>query len=138
MSTTSKEANRMLKIKRVYEKKSANDGRRIYVDRLWPRGLSKEEVAIDEWLKELSPSNELRRWFGHEPDKFAEFRQKYIKELSEPEKTALIEHVKALAEKTDVTLLYSARDREYNNAVVLAKFIGKFKKENDFVLTNKR
>ncbi len=80
----------MLKIKRAYEKKSENDGKRIYVDRLWPRGLSKKEFTFDEWLKELSPSDELRKWFGHEAGKFQEFRQKYIRELSSPDKQALL------------------------------------------------
>ncbi|MBI4301265.1 MAG: DUF488 family protein, partial [Chloroflexi bacterium] len=73
----------MVKIKRAYEGKAANDGKRIYVDRLWARGLTREEAAIDEWLKDLAPSNELRKWFGHEPDRFQEFRQRYIKELSD-------------------------------------------------------
>jgi uncharacterized protein YeaO (DUF488 family) len=113
----------MLKVKRVYEKKSAGDGKRIYVDRLWPRGLNKEAAAIDEWLKELSPSDGLRRWFGHEPNKFPEFRQKYIEELSLPERQAQIARLAELAAGMDITLVYSARDSQHNNAVVLAELI---------------
>lgn len=118
----------MLKIKRAYEKRSANDGKRIYIDRLWPRGLTKEEVAFDEWLKDLSPSDELRKWFGHEPDKFDEFKRKYMKELATPGKQVQLKRLASLAEDTEVTLVYSARDREYNNAVVLAEIIGKLMK----------
>jgi uncharacterized protein YeaO (DUF488 family) len=78
--------------KRAYEKKEASDGKRILVDRLWPRGITKAEAGIDEWLKDLEPSAELRRWFGHEPEKWEEFRKRYKKELSLPEKTRLLEN----------------------------------------------
>ncbi len=113
----------MLKIKRAYEAKAPGDGKRIYVDRLWPRGVSKEKAAFDDWFKDLSPSDELRQWFGHEPDRFAEFRRRYIKELSTPEKQALLKRVANMAEKADVTLVYSAKDTEHNNAVVLGELI---------------
>ncbi len=119
----------MLKIKRAYEKKSAADGKRIYVDRLWPRGLTKEDFPYDEWLKELSPSAELRTWFGHEPDKFQEFRKRYIQELADAEKQTLLEHIAKMAAKGPVTLVYSAKDTEHNNAVVLAELIGRLMKE---------
>jgi uncharacterized protein YeaO (DUF488 family) len=119
----------MLRIKRVYEKKLASDGKRIYVDRLWPRGLTKEEAAIDEWLKEISPSDDLRRWFGHEPGRYEEFRGRYLKELDNPEKQAQLKRIAAMAEQTDVTLVYSAKDSEHNNAVVLADLINHFLKE---------
>ncbi len=119
----------MVKIKRAYEKKAISDGRRIYVDRLWPRGLSKDEAAFDEWLKELSPSTELREWFGHEPDKFKEFRGKYIRELTEPAKQALLKRIAEMAEVSDVTLVYSAKDTKHNNAVVLAELVGKLIEE---------
>ncbi len=119
----------MLKIKRVYEKKSAADGQRIYIDRLWPRGLTKEEAAFDEWFKELAPSDELRRWFGHRPEKFREFRQRYIKELSHAEPHARLQQIAATASRTDVTLLYSAKDTEHNDAVVLADLIRKLMPE---------
>ncbi len=114
----------MLKIKRAYEKKSVSDGKRIHVDRLWPRGLRKEEFAVDEWLKELSPSDELRSWFGHEPAKFPEFRKRYIQELSTPERQALLKRIAVAAGEGNVTLVYSAKDTEHNNAVVLAELIG--------------
>lgn len=115
----------MLRIKRVYEKRETSDGKRIYVDRLWPRGLTKEAAAIDEWLKDLSPSDELRKWFGHLPDKFPEFRQRYIEELSASEKQTLLKKVASLAEKAEVTMLYSAKDTGHNNAVVLYEVVSK-------------
>lgn len=115
----------MLLVKRVYDKKAASDGRRIYVDRLWPRGMTKEAAAIDEWLKDVSPSDNLRKWFGHEPDKFVEFRRKYIAELSTPEKQTLLKHLAETAKKDTVTLLYSAKGTNYNNAGVLAEVVGK-------------
>lgn len=113
----------MLKIKRIYDKKTNTDGKRVYIDRLWPRGLKKEDAAIDEWIKDLSPTDNLRKWLGHEPEKFAEFRNKYIKELSDLGKTALIKKLAAQARDMDVTLLYSARDTQNSNAVVLAEVI---------------
>jgi uncharacterized protein YeaO (DUF488 family) len=119
----------MLKIKRAYEKMETSDGKRIYIDRLWPRGLSKEEFVVDEWLKELSPTYELRKWFGHDPVKFPEFRKRYVQELSTPEQKALLKHVAGMAKETNVTLIYSAKDTEHNNAVVLAKLIERLMKE---------
>ena len=119
----------MLNIKRAYEKKSSGDGKRILVDRLWPRGLSKEEAAVDEWLKDLSPSNGLRKWFGHEPGKFPEFRRKYLEELSVFEKETLLKSIAATAKESDITLIYSAKDIEHNNAVVLAELIEKIMRE---------
>jgi uncharacterized protein YeaO (DUF488 family) len=119
----------MLKIKRVYDEKSIEDGKRIYIDRIWPRGLTKEKAAIDEWLKELSPSDDLRKWFGHEPEKFREFKRRYLNELSDPAKTSLLKRIAATADGANVTLLFSARDPENNNAVVLFEVIGKLMKE---------
>jgi len=114
----------MLKVKRVYEKKEASDGKRILVDRLWPRGLRTEDAAIDEWLKELSPSDELRRWFNHEPEKWQEFRRRYHKELSLPEKKEILGRIAKQAAHSDVTLVYGAKEIEYNNARVLEELIG--------------
>lgn len=114
-----------MRTKRAYDKKAATDGTRILVDRLWPRGLSKEAAAINEWLKLVSPSNELRVWFGHEPDKFPEFRASYIKELAETEKAAALKRLAVKAAGENVTLIYGAKDREHNHAVVLAELIGK-------------
>jgi len=108
----------VISLKRVYEKPDRKDGFRILVDRLWPRGISKEKGKIDLWLKEIAPSDGLRKWFGHVPEKFAEFRKKYNIELEE--KSELIKKIKQLEkEKKTVTLLYSARDGRFNNAVVL-------------------
>lgn len=108
-----------LKIKRVYEPAGRGDGVRILVDRLWPRGVKKD--AIDLWLKDIAPSNELRNWFHHEEPKWALFRSKYLKELS-ANKDVVAELRKAAKGKT-VTLLYGAKDTEYNQAVVIAEFL---------------
>ncbi len=108
-----------IKIKRVYEPAERGDGVRILVDRLWPRGVTKE--AIDLWLKDIAPSNELRNWFHHEEPKWASFRTKYLKELS-ANKGAVAELRKATKGKT-VTLLYGARDTEHNQARVIAEFL---------------
>jgi uncharacterized protein YeaO (DUF488 family) len=108
---------RRLKLKRVYQPPSKDDGMRVLVDRLWPRGLRKEEAAIDHWIKEVAPSNELRRWFGHDPERWVEFRRRYREELRHhgPE----LERIRELAKEGTVTLLFGAHDEERNNAVVL-------------------
>ena len=111
----------MLRIKRVYDKPERGDGERILVDRLWPRGLSKRAAAIDQWMKELGPSHELRKWFGHDPARWREFRRGYLAELKGQGET-----VAAIARKAQhqtVTLLFGARDTEHNNAVVLKGLI---------------
>jgi uncharacterized protein YeaO (DUF488 family) len=107
----------MIKLKRVYESPSAQDGLRVLVDRLWPRGLTKERAAVDLWLKEVAPSTELRKWFAHDPDKWKEFQVRYRKELHES-KDAL-ELLKEKSNGHAVTLLYGAKDEEHNEAVVL-------------------
>lgn len=113
-----------LRIKRVYEKTEESDGFRILTDRLWPRGISKEKAALDLWEKAIAPSPELRKWFGHEPEKFEEFRRKYRDELEEnPETERLISLVKAELAKGPVTLLFGAKDKEHNQAVVLQEFL---------------
>lgn len=110
-----------IKIKRVYEKKSNSDGYRILIDRLWPRGLKKTEAKVDLWIKEIAPSDDLRKWFAHDPERWISFKAKYKKELRE--KTDLINQIKTLQkQKGLVTLLYSAKDEEHNNAVVLKSF----------------
>ena len=106
-----------IQIKRVYEDKSKDDGYRVFVDRLWPRGVSKEEAHFDEWMKELAPSTELRKWFDHKPERFEEFSKRYKKELAE--KKELLDKLKELAKKRKVTLLFAAKDTEINNAVVI-------------------
>lgn len=115
----------MLKIRRVYERQSTGDGTRSLVDRLWPRGLPKTEAGIDEWLKDIAPSDGLRQWFAHEPERWPEFRRRYIEELSAPEKTQHLERLGEMAAKGDVTLVYAAQDTEHNNARVLEEVIGK-------------
>ena len=111
----------MLRLKRAYEPAETSDGRRILVDRLWPRGLSKKRVAIDEWMKELSPSAELRRWFDHDPKKWLEFQRRYKRELRVH--TDLVDKLARLASRRRVTLVFGARDEEHNDAVVLAGVI---------------
>jgi len=111
----------MIKIKRIYDPVSRDDGRRILVDRLWPRGLRKEEAKIHEWLKEIAPSDELRKWFGHDPARWQEFRQKYSAELAK--NSELLERLRAEAGKGVITLLFAAKDVTHNNAVVLKELI---------------
>ncbi len=113
----------MIKIKRAYDKPETGDGRRILIDRLWPRGVAKAGAGIDEWLKDLGPTTELRRWFGHEPAKWAEFRQRYLAELASADKKTLLEQIARIARQSTVTLVYAARDTEHNNARVLADLI---------------
>lgn len=110
-----------IRLKRAYEPASPSDGYRVLIDRLWPRGVSKERAKLDEWEKELPPSQELREWFGHEPSRFAEFRRRYIAELrnARPRLTEL----RRRANDGTLTLVYSARDTEHNDAVVLAEVL---------------
>ena len=109
-----------LKIKRIYQPKEKKDGFRVLVDRLWPRGFTKEKAAIDLWLKEIAPSTELRKWFDHDPEKWNEFQKKYKKELNENKEAVNIlkEHLK----KGTVTLLYAAKDEAHNEAQVLKDY----------------
>lgn len=110
-----------LQIKRVYEPPERSDGVRVLVDRLWPRGLRKEDAKLDEWCKEIAPSNELRRWFGHDPARWAEFQKRYTKELAATED--LCDALRKAAKTKTVTLLYAAQDTEHNNAVVLKAYL---------------
>lgn len=110
-----------MKIKRAYAPAEESDGYRILVDRLWPRGISKEKAQIDLWLKSVAPSNELRKWFGHDPEKFPEFEQRYRAELAGS--GALDELQAVLREHPDATLLFAAHDEEHNNAVVLKELL---------------
>ena len=111
----------MLKVKRVYDPVAADDGKRILVDRLWPRGIKKEKAHIDEWLKEISPSNELRRWYSHDPAKWAEFKKRYKQEITGKED--LLKKIKAEARKQTVTLLFSSKELERNNAHALKEML---------------
>lgn len=115
----------MIQLKRAYEPASRSDGYRVLVERLWPRGLRKADAHLDEWLKDAAPSHELRRWFGHEPSRFTEFRERYKRELrSEAARAALAELARRAARGT-VTLVYSAHDELHNNAIVLARELGR-------------
>jgi len=103
-------------IKRIYDTPESGDGTRVLVDRLWPRGIAKDKAKIDLWLKDVAPSNALRKWFGHDPEKWPEFQRRYQKELND--NTAFAE-LKTLCGQRKVTLLYAAKDQQHNNAVAL-------------------
>jgi uncharacterized protein YeaO (DUF488 family) len=111
----------MIRIKRVYEQPSLEDGQRILVDRLWPRGLTKERAAVDLWLKDLAPSSELRQWFGHEPAKWNEFQTRYRRELRQKSDALKLLNQKSKGKRT--TLVYAARDEQHNEAVVLKRIL---------------
>ena len=108
-------------LKRVYEKASPADGYRVLVDRLWPRGMSKANAHLDEWLKCLAPSEELRKWFGHDPARWGEFRMRYVSELKHHREQ--LRALAATARKKPVTLVFAARDEERNNAVVIKQYL---------------
>jgi len=117
-NSTNEEGNSMkLKIKRVYDKPAEEDGTRILVDRLWPRGLTKQKAKVDVWLKDIAPSTELRKWFAHDPEKWKEFIKKYKKELHENKEQAAI--LKEYLRQGTVTLVYGARDELHNEALVI-------------------
>jgi uncharacterized protein YeaO (DUF488 family) len=110
-------------LKRAYEEPSPDDGLRILVERLWPRGLSKERAQIDLWLKDVAPSHELRTWFGHEPAKFTEFRRRYKDELSSETGHAALIKLRDLALQGPVTIVYATHDTEHSNAIVLRELL---------------
>ncbi|MGH7986323.1 MAG: DUF488 domain-containing protein [Candidatus Binataceae bacterium] len=113
----------MITIKRAYEAHGRADGTRILVDRLWPRGLKKDEVHIEKWMRELGPSNELRRFFGHDPARWEEFHKRYLRELKRAEARPLLDELLEVARAGTLTLVYSARDEEHNQAVVLKEVL---------------
>jgi uncharacterized protein YeaO (DUF488 family) len=110
-------------IKRAYEEASAEDGYRVLVDGLWPRGMSKAQLKIDAWMRGIAPSASLRRWYGHKPEKWEEFRNSYRQELSMPPRKALLDELVERARKDQVTLVFGARDAQRCNAAVLAEMI---------------
>lgn len=110
----------MIRLKRAYEPRSGSDGHRVLVERLWPRGLRKEDAHLDAWLKDLAPTAGLRRWFGHDPRRFQEFSERYERELSAEPAQALLDSLARRAMRQTVTLVYAAHDEDHNNAVVLA------------------
>ena len=109
--------------RRVQEDTSPQDGRRVLVDRIWPRGVSKEKAHLDEWLKDVAPSTELRHWYGHDPDRFAEFRRRYLKELHDTGHRQAVEHLRDLAAHHRLTLLTATRDVAHSQAAVLADWL---------------
>ena len=109
------------RIKRIYEPAAEDDGLRVLVDRIWPRGVSREDAAVDLWLKEIAPTTELRNWFGHRPERFSGFRERYLQELQDSQ--AVAELREAAADRKRVTLLYGAKDEEHNQAVVLQELL---------------
>ncbi|MEI3612038.1 DUF488 domain-containing protein [Pseudogracilibacillus sp. SO30301A] len=115
-----------IKLKRIYDKSDQDDGIRILIDRLWPRGISKEEAKLDYWLKDLAPSNNLRKWFNHDPIKFAEFTKRYQEELKTGEQMKAFKELKEIISKNNnqrITLLYAAKDIDNNNAQVIKQLI---------------
>jgi uncharacterized protein YeaO (DUF488 family) len=109
-----------IKLKRAYEPPKKSDGLRILVDRLWPRGVSETAAQIDLWLKEIAPSDRLRKWFGHDPSKWTEFRRRYFRELGKS--TEAVARLKQFVSKGNVTLVYGAKDERHNNAVALKEY----------------
>jgi uncharacterized protein YeaO (DUF488 family) len=112
-----------IQMKRVYDEPSEADGQRILIDRLWPRGLSKAKAKVDLWLKAVAPSTPLRQWFGHDPEKWEEFKQRYTDELDQ--NSEAVAQLRALLAQGTVTLLYGAKDQEHNDAVVLQEYVEK-------------
>jgi uncharacterized protein YeaO (DUF488 family) len=113
-----------IKAKRIYDKVSSEDGVRILVDRLWPRGVSKKDASIDIWMKDIAPSNELRKWFNHAPAKWEEFKVRYFSELDN--KSELIKEILGRVKKGTVTLIFSAKEEKYNNAEALKEYLEKY------------
>jgi len=110
-----------IRTKRVYDPVGENDGYRVLVDRVWPRGLSRDKARIDEWAKELAPSRELRQWFGHDPAKWEAFRQRYFAELARQE--GRLQELVEMARSVPLTLVFSSRETRYNNAVALKEYL---------------
>ena len=114
-----------LRLKRVYLPPEKSDGQRVLVERLWPRGLKKEAAAVDLWLKDVAPSHELRKWFGHAPERWPGFKERYREELKSPERRAALDALRKLAAKQTVTLVFAARDADMSAAVVILKELGR-------------
>ena len=115
-----------VRLKRAYEEPAISDGYRVLIDRLWPRGVSKTDAELDEWARELAPTSALRTWFGHDPERFDEFRQRYTEELAAHDDK--VRELRARARRGRLTLVYGARDREHNDAVVLAELLRRGKR----------
>lgn len=113
----------MIRVKRVYDEADPNDGFRVLVDGLWPRGIRKEEAKVDKWLRDVSPSPELRRWFSHDPNKWEEFKRRYWTELDSSKQDTVSELVSIIKGNLIVTILYSAKDPTHNNAIALVEYL---------------
>ncbi len=112
-------------VKRVYEPPLRSDGKRILVDRVWPRGLSKESAHLDDWMREIAPSDSLRKWFNHRADRWTEFQKRYQEELKDPSRAEMVDRIRKLGRRHVVTLVYGARDAEHNQAVALLNYLKK-------------
>jgi uncharacterized protein YeaO (DUF488 family) len=112
-----------VRLARVYHERTADDGTRVLVDRLWPRGLSKDRADLDEWCKQIAPSSALRKWYGHDPDRFVEFSRRYRQELDEPGRSEHLQHLRGLAQQGVLTLLTATRHVETSEAAVLADLL---------------
>ena len=116
--------------RRVYEDTSPDEGKRVLVDRVWPRGMRKEEAHLDEWLRDIAPSTELRRWYGHRPERFEEFRRRYLAELDDSDHRQAAEHLRDLAAHSKLTLLTATRDVDHSQAAVLAEWLADGRKRS--------
>lgn len=114
-----------VQVRRVYDPPASDDGQRVLVDRLWPRGLSKERAHLDDWCKEIAPSNELRKWYGHDPERYGEFARRYRAELDDPERAAALGRLRELAGQGRLTLLTATKRSDISEAAVLAELLGK-------------
>ena len=116
-------SKREVRVRRIYEQPGPQDGTRVLVDRLWPRGLAKGRARLDEWCKQVAPSTALRNWYGHDPERFEEFRRRYRAKLQEPERAAALGHLRALARERPLTLLTASRHPDVSHAMVLAELL---------------
>jgi uncharacterized protein YeaO (DUF488 family) len=112
-----------VRVRRIYDEPSSDDGVRILVDQLWPRGVAKANAHLDEWSKDVAPSADLRTWFGHQPDRFDEFRRRYLTELRDPARAAVVDHLRGLSRQGPVTLLTATKDADHSQAAVLAEVL---------------
>jgi uncharacterized protein YeaO (DUF488 family) len=112
-----------VRLRRVYDDPSPEDGARVLVDRIWPRGIAKSAARLDEWLKDVAPSTGLRGWYGHRPERFTEFRRRYLAELADPSRAAALERIRTLLRRGPVTLLTATRDVEHSHAAVLGELL---------------
>lgn len=116
-------AQRTIRVRRVYDEPDGHDGTRVLVDRVWPRGVRKDDLDMDEWLKDVAPSAELRKWFGHDPDKFTEFRRRYRAELDHADARESLDRLRSIAADGPLTLLTATRDVDHSQATVLAELL---------------